>query len=588
MKQQRAAIYIRMSTAKQEDSPERQRSQVEPYAQRQGYEVVATYEDLGIAGDEFDRRPSVLRMIADARAGRFDVIVADELTRISRQETVAFIAKVVYPLREAGVRIDTVADGPLGWDDAVQIIMLTLKQDKSSSESPGLARRVMSKHLLLADRRVYLGGLPPYGYCLTDDAERGKKLVPDPRKAKHVVLMFRLIDQGHTLASLRDELYARGVPSPSGKDRWSRNTILSILKNRKYLGDYVWGENATGKHTRQSNGQVRKRRPGESRFALNPESEWIIRNDSHDPLIDRDQYERVQGRLQANRSRKTPHPGGGSFVLTRLLVCSDCGARMIGTTTDAGHRIYRCGTNMAYGKDACFKNSVREAPLVRLLVSRLQSEFLSQENLQKLREAARKHYESQSNPSRLATLQGTIADLTRKIDSGNERLATLPADRVPGIVAKLRQWERERDASAMDLANARSTAVLEQLEEDIAAVEQVLWQLRDALEAEDAMLLRQIFRELICRVELEFSHRATAKTTRSKLVRGTVYIGEQSAGSLSLFTSARTVAEAPESGKDLPPPQGQSSSPFPANRGFWAAPRRAHPAGWASAAAQNE
>jgi site-specific DNA recombinase len=518
----RAVAYYRMSTDKQEDSIDRQRSQVEPHAARHGYVIVRDYVDEGIAGDEFDRRPAFQQLLKDARNNLFDVILADELTRLSRQEVIDFIAKVVHPLKEAGVRVETVAEGAQGWDDVVQIITLAIRQDKSSSESPKLARRVLTKQLMLADRHGYLGGPPPYGYQLADDPVRGKRLVPDPVKAEHVRLIFRMIDEGHTLGSVREELYRRGVCSPSGKPKWSRTGLYKVLRNRKYVGDYKWGEQAAGKHVRQGGGQVRGRRKGESRYGANPPAEWVIRPDSHEPLVSRDQYERVQARLKGNRKRTTPHVGGGGFVLNRLLVCGHCGSHMLGTTS-GGRRLYCCGGYVSYGAPYCHKNSFAEAPFVRFLVRKLREVFLSSDSLQKLRDEVRRQDEAERDPARLGRLRAKAQELAAKIDRGTENLAFLSRDRIPGVEAKLREWEREREAILRELFELERVSQVDVLEQQIAAAEAFLWRLQEALTDDDTAALRELLRELVVKVELFWTHWKTPCRSRSRFERGVIY-----------------------------------------------------------------
>jgi DNA invertase Pin-like site-specific DNA recombinase len=100
-----------MSTDKQEDSIDRQLSNVRPYAERKGYRLSDehTYTDAGIAGDEFEKRPALQRLLRDAAAGRFDVLLCDEVARLSRQKFTEYVAKVAYPLEQAGVTLDTVS-----------------------------------------------------------------------------------------------------------------------------------------------------------------------------------------------------------------------------------------------------------------------------------------------------------------------------------------------------------------------------------------------------------------------------------------------------------------------------------------------
>src|SRR5262245_31480647 len=131
----RAACYYRRSDPnKQEDSIERQHEQVVPYCQQKGYVVVQAESD-DLAGDEFERRPGLQKILAGARAGNFAVIVTDEWSRLSRQEPIDFIAKVVKPLKDAGVTLDCVLEGPQKWDDLAQLVMLMVRSEKSRDES---------------------------------------------------------------------------------------------------------------------------------------------------------------------------------------------------------------------------------------------------------------------------------------------------------------------------------------------------------------------------------------------------------------------------------------------------------------------
>ncbi len=141
----RAAIYTRKSTNRQEDSIERQLSSVLPYCERKGYTLIGEpYTDSGIAGDVFDKRPAFQKLLRDARAGLFEVIVCDEWSRLSRQEPVDFIASTVKPLKDAGVTLDCVAEGPQRWDDLAQLILMTVRADKSQGESKTRSYRVLT------------------------------------------------------------------------------------------------------------------------------------------------------------------------------------------------------------------------------------------------------------------------------------------------------------------------------------------------------------------------------------------------------------------------------------------------------------
>src|SRR5271157_2336406 len=118
----RVAVYVRMSKDRQEDSPERQRGQIHPHCERQGYQVVDEYFDPGITGDEFVKRAQFQRLLRDAQAGKFDGIVVDHKDRISRQQPIDYIADVVRPLYHAGVWVEAVATGRLDWDSMAGLL----------------------------------------------------------------------------------------------------------------------------------------------------------------------------------------------------------------------------------------------------------------------------------------------------------------------------------------------------------------------------------------------------------------------------------------------------------------------------------
>src|SRR5262249_43012281 len=118
----RAVAYYRMSSLKQSDSIARQKSQVEPEIAALGFLPVGVYEEPGIPGDEFAKRPALQRLLRDAKAGKFDVIVVDELSRLSRQDVISFISTIIAPLRDAGVRLHTVEQGPVDWENLVGLL----------------------------------------------------------------------------------------------------------------------------------------------------------------------------------------------------------------------------------------------------------------------------------------------------------------------------------------------------------------------------------------------------------------------------------------------------------------------------------
>jgi hypothetical protein len=363
--------------------------------------------------------------------------------------------------------------------------------------------------------------------------------------------------------------------NPTGKPRWGRSPLLKILRNRKYTGDWVWGMVAVGKYHRYGNGGVRQKTRTERRLTRNAEADWVIVPDHHEPLVDRNLFERVQGRLSGNRHEKGKSPGsyGTSYVLSRLLVWGHCGAFMIGLSrragaTGASRRQYVCGGYVVYGKPHCNQNTIHEQPILNFLIRKLQDAFLDPDNLDKLRAdvaALEKDLRSEEN---LGKLRRQVQVLDQKIDKGSERLLELPRDVLARAVDKLRAWEKERDELRRELHRIETESPVKNLEQEIVDATSVLWQLQDALRAEDNALLREVLRQLVSRVELRWTHQQTAKKTWSRLAGGVIYLRPQE--QITSYTARRSPKGCRAVAEDKRRSSGRSVCPRGRVRSRWA------------------
>jgi site-specific DNA recombinase len=535
-----AAAYYRMSDPRQDDSVDRQKSQVEPYAPAKGYEIVRVYVDEGISGSEIARRKEFQRMLRDAQAGHFRAILCDDKDRFGRFDSID-LGEIVAPLRRKGVWVDTVAQGKIDWTTFAGRVTDAVLQEAKNLEQEAIARRVLSMQLLAADKAVFTGGPPPYGYRLEPDPLRGKRYVPDGHKAEIVRYIFRRYDEGATLRQIARELEGRGMSSPTGRSSWAANVLHNMLSNRKYVGDWTWGTRAMGKRFRHAGkGTMAARRPEEQHYVRLPPSEWVVKEDTHEALVDRDLFARVQARLAENRreweeGRRTPLPGGGAFVLTRLLVCGHCGGYLLGATRK-GERIYSCGNYIRYGKARCNLHTTREAPLVQLLLRKLQQLFLDPDNLGRLRREIAEQESALKGADNLGRLRQNITRLEDKFRRGQDRLLEVSRKAVADAEAALERLRGDLAEAKAELRRAEAATPTADLEKRITAAETLLWGLADALRADDWPLVREVLREAIVRVELFWTHRKHAKITRSKLERGVIYLRPQEVLSLSRAT----------------------------------------------------
>lgn len=238
----RCAIYARYSTDLQsETSAEDQIRECRRRADREGWEVVQVYSDLAISGAS-NRRPGFIAMLADADVRLFDVVLAEALDRLSRNQ--ADIAAAYQRLQFADVAIETLSEGRIeelmvGVKGAMSALFLKDHGDKIRRGQRGA----------IARGRIP-GGLC-YGYDVVRELDdRGqidagrRRINPDQAAVVHRILEEYAAGRGPK--AIAKGLNAEGIPSPRGGE-WRASAIvgnrarqIGILHNPIYVGRYVY------------------------------------------------------------------------------------------------------------------------------------------------------------------------------------------------------------------------------------------------------------------------------------------------------------------------------------------------------------
>jgi site-specific DNA recombinase len=307
------------------------------------------------------------------------------------------------------------------------------------------------------------------------------------------------------------------------------HAVQSILRRRLYCGDTDWGKVFHGGYHGLEGGEIRAKggRTGR-RVRLKP-GDFIIVENTHEPLVDRFLWEKVQARLSAARKLTAPAPGGGDYLLSGLMVCGRCGCRMVGVSRHCEARRYACNGYHTHGLRACHRHSVREAPVVACLVKKLQKDFLNPDNLELLRAEmrAREEEAAGADPARAKALEARLAALDRDIRAGNVNMARAPDEEsMRGIADAVRGWREERARVAAELGRLSAGADRGELEAALAAAEAQLWRLRESIASADPAQVRTVFRELVDRVELYFdcSHKHEGRRQRCRFARGVIVL----------------------------------------------------------------
>ena len=536
-KQEIAVLYLRMSDGRQERSIADQRAELLAYAKKQGYRILREYTDSGISGDDTRRRAGFLRMREDAQKGEFQVMLSWDQDRFGRFDPIEG-GYWILPFRNAGVRLETIAQGRIDWNDFAGRLLYLVQQEAKHAYLRDLSRNVLRGQVAKARDGRGADGSAPYGYRLEDD-----RRVIVPKEAAVVRRIFEEYLSGKAIRGVAASLNADGIPSPRGK-QWRASTIRSLLVNKKYTGDFVWGKYAAGYYYGTNEGEIIPRQKTDKRQCTSP----IEHADCFEAIVDRKLFEAVQRRLKRQRRDTSPlHQKDRRFMLTGLLKCGHCGYAMIGyhwSRKKTGERLkmYTCSSHHFQGKKVCTRNTISEASLVDCVVRIIRQRYLSSENLDRLRKAIHQQQAQNSplEPVDADRIKKRLAELNRQIDNGAERIFSAPPSLTGTLYRKLDQLRAERDRVHVQLEDVKrrldgtDQQGSQEAEEAICA----LRNLSKAFEDADPVDTRELLASLVSRIDLFFNRHKCRKYTRTSFREGLIHIRPDAAFA-SLSTTSR-------------------------------------------------
>ncbi|MCM1194136.1 MAG: recombinase family protein [Acetatifactor muris] len=345
LKRYQAGLYARLSSDQDIEKNESVEVQieiakkfVEEFNQRQNGEVIEVagcYTDLGKTGSNFNR-DGFLRLMQDIRLGEINCVIVKDLSRFGRNylEAGNYIEKI-FPF--LGVRFIAVADGYDTGEEGGNNRQMTseIKNLVNDMYAKDFSRKAKVGLKMRREQGSYVGGPPPYGYTAAWEGRR-RVLVPDENTAQVVRFIFERFLETESVANVADELNRRRTNPPavykktgaayyseeeSGYKGWDRSTVERILKSRAYTGTLVQGK--TSITAKDEKNRIHK-----------PESEWVVSEDSHEPLVDAGLYRRAQEAMERVRERTVSqgHPSKGypigENVFDKVLYCGVCGRKM--------------------------------------------------------------------------------------------------------------------------------------------------------------------------------------------------------------------------------------------------------------------
>ena len=289
------ALYCRLSRDDGKDcesnSIENQKLMLARFAKEKGFDNTRFYVDDGYTGTNFNR-PDFKRMMEDVEAGYVKTIIVKDMSRFGRNYVeVGLFTESYFP--EHDIRFIAVTDLVDSADGENEII--PFKNVMNEMYARDISNKVRSAKRIRGNMGEPLSQ-PPYGYM--KDPQNPKRWVVEPEAAKVVREIFVLYLEGYGLDKIARHLQDKGIKNCTsywqergigrgGKKvqpnpyKWKSSTIRQILLRQEYCGDVV------NFKTYSKSFKNKKR-------LMNPEENWKIFKDVHEPIIDRPTYEEAQ------------------------------------------------------------------------------------------------------------------------------------------------------------------------------------------------------------------------------------------------------------------------------------------------------
>ena len=422
-----AVIYARYSSDNQrEESIEGQLRECKEYADQNGITVVRTYIDRALSA-KTDSRPQFQQMIHDSATHTFEAVLVWKLDRFSRNRyDSAHYKRILKNNRVHVVSVtEPISNTPEG------IMLESLLEGMAEYYSAELAEKVSRGHKENALKAKFNGGPVPLGYRI--DSEHHYQI--DPTTAPVVQEAFQRYAAGESIRSIIESLNARGIRNSRG-NRFTKNSFQTLLKNRRYLGEYRYKD--------------------------------TVIPDAIPAIIDPECFDAVQRRCEIHRQAPAHNKADVHYLLTTKLFCGKCGTMMAGESgrshTGTVHCYYKCGTRKRSGKEACSLKPVRKEPLEQFVVKTALEKVLNDRVIDLLADKLLE-YQSKEN-TRLPVLQAELNEVKRRID--NLVAAIEQGILTPSTKARMEELEQQREA-------LETSILQEQIEKPPITREQILF-----------------------------------------------------------------------------------------------------------------
>lgn len=323
------ALYCRLSrddgAEGDSNSVANQKRMLTKYAKENGFGNTRFYVDDGYTGTNFNR-PGFQKLLEDIEMGYVSTIIVKDMSRLGRDYLqVGYYTDTYFPDRNIRfIAVNDCVDSNDGENE-----LSPFRNVMNEMYARDISRKVRSSHRLRGNAGEPLSQ-PPYGYLKSP--ENKKKWIIDPEAAQVVQDIFRMCLEGkgnETIARILQEhkvlipmayWQSKGLPRGGKKTqpnpyKWGKTTVAKILAQQEYCGDVI------NFKTYSKSFKNKARMP-------NPEENWAVFKNVHEPIIDRETFEAVQKLISKTKRRAPKKENAEKNMFCDLLYCADCGSKL--------------------------------------------------------------------------------------------------------------------------------------------------------------------------------------------------------------------------------------------------------------------
>ncbi len=305
---QKCGLYLRLSKEDEKRgesaSIETQRKILKDHVKRKGFSIYDEYVDDGYTGTNLDR-PAFRRMLEDVEAGKLQIILVKDLSRLGRNSgRVSLLLDEYFPAHR--VRFISVGEGiDTAERSSANSILAPVQNLVNELYAGDISRKIHAAFDIKMQQGEFIGAFAPYGYR-KDPADKNH-LIVDEEAAKVVRRMFSLAAEGDSTREIAELFQQEGILTPSqyryqknphldksqfrGAVEWKKGNVGKMLRNEVYLGHTLQGK--TLKPSFKSRISYEK-----------PREEWVVVEHTHEPLVDEETWKKVREQMERRNKKR--------------------------------------------------------------------------------------------------------------------------------------------------------------------------------------------------------------------------------------------------------------------------------------------